>query len=759
MSHMNALASSVAAVDALVDDLIETESKTLGERIKGNTIVLTNYLKHDGGNGSRETGSALLSNKCKNLIIVDIDLNKNLDESSRERIRNDLLSKLNDEDVVVKTASGGIHIYCNQELYYCSSNRMIKCYESNDFDIDIFSGVKEDERSLVVLPGSKVRSADHKTPVSTYTFIRGSYKSKITRSLKQVLDSIDVQIKVKQPVDVQCIIDSNKDDKSNISDELAIAIVNGLEDLEIHNDAGSRPLTKEITLFTLFQAINSLPYDYINDAYFMIHDCCKLTSNAESNYENARVRYSHLKTSPFVLVKILKIYRPQYYNSEIKPLLRKFCIEKIDLNDSFSVSDIRIKAEKKLYKSFTDVVNDLSKVIRFIDNQKDLMFVQKTWNSIESIWKLSFVTDQVLFKSLKLITLWYDEKKKITVYDALVANLSKFSVNGVKFYSNDPNTLSLFQGFKYNITEEVDLSLIDSFLKLIHDVIADSNEELYEYLINWISFIIQNPGSKTETALVLKGLQGIGKNRFTDVISELLSGYSVKNVTDISELTGQFNSAVEAKILIVLNELKNVGDERLANFNSLKSIITDNSIEVNEKFQPRRTAENVANFIFVTNNSYPVKIESGDRRYVVCSCNGIHKGDVNYWKQLCDSFTKEFYDNLLTYFMNHDITKFNSRVIPMTEAKQDIIDASRTPLEIWICDHYDELIEGIICSEALISKPSEMKDRTFQLQMKDKCDRKRKRIDGRLEWIYVLKDECKKIYSQTINEEEGEEFI
>lgn len=63
---------------------------------------------------------------------------------------------------------------------------------------------------------------------------------------------------------------------------------------------------------------------------------------------------------------------------------------------------------------------------------------------------------------------------------------------------------------------------------------------------------------------------------------------------------------------MVLNEVKNC---RLANFEALKSIITDDTVRIKEKNQPRRTAENVAHFIFCTNNSFPVKIEIGDRRY------------------------------------------------------------------------------------------------------------------------------------------------
>jgi Cdc6-like AAA superfamily ATPase len=57
----------------------------------------------------------------------------------------------------------------------------------------------------------------------------------------------------------------------------------------------------------------------------------------------------------------------------------------------------------------------------------------------------------------------------------------------------------------------------------------------YAYIINWISFIIQNQGlNKTKVALILNGPQGCGKNAaFSDVLSELLADYWNNNVTDI----------------------------------------------------------------------------------------------------------------------------------------------------------------------------------------------------------------------------------
>jgi hypothetical protein len=195
----------------------------------------------------------------------------------------------------------------------------------------------------------------------------------------------------------------------------------------------------------------------------------------------------------------------------------------------------------------------------------------------------------------------------MTAWNIFDMNASNFICKCIKFYSTDPDILSTFHGYKHKSIRNDDL--IQEYLNLIRDVIASNDPVSYEYVLNWIAYIIQHPGIKTRTALILKGLQQIGNYRFTDVVCEMLSGYCESNVTDISEMTGNFNSVVENKMLIVLNEVRNAGDNKLANWDSMKSIITDTTIRINEKNEPRRTSENVANLIFVTNNPHPVNIE------------------------------------------------------------------------------------------------------------------------------------------------------
>ena len=51
---------------------------TLESRIQNNVVDLYNYQKFTSTNNGKLTGKALLSNKIKNLSIIDVDINKSL---------------------------------------------------------------------------------------------------------------------------------------------------------------------------------------------------------------------------------------------------------------------------------------------------------------------------------------------------------------------------------------------------------------------------------------------------------------------------------------------------------------------------------------------------------------------------------------------------------------------------------------------------------------------------------------------------------
>ena len=69
----------------------------------------------------------------------------------------------------------------------------------------------------------------------------------------------------------------------------------------------------------------------------------------------------------------------------------------------------------------------------------------------------------------------------VTVYDIMTTNMSPLLIKGIKFNSKAENVMSIFHGFKYAVLDEFNIELIDGFLKLLKEVIADNNFELYMY--------------------------------------------------------------------------------------------------------------------------------------------------------------------------------------------------------------------------------------------------------------------------------------
>ncbi|KAA6362721.1 MAG: hypothetical protein EZS28_041751, partial [Streblomastix strix] len=243
-------------------------------------------------------------------------------------------------------------------------------------------------------------------------------------------------------------------------------------------------------------------------------------------------------------------------------------------------------------------------------------------------------------------------------------------VEGVRFNSDNPNVFNVFHGFKYEKLEQVDESMIDMFINdLTYGAIAGGNQER------------------------------IGKNRFTDAISEMFSGYSQPNISTIEEFTGTFNSVVENVTFAVLNEMMNYNESKKGTAQAMKTIITDKTIRISEKNYPRRRAENVINTIVVTNNDYTIQLDNSDGRYLVTKCKAVHRGDHEYFNKLSNRMDKDFYDNLLTFFLNRDISKFDPTDIPMTDAKKQLLNVSRTPVDDIIIKNYQKFKDGIPISE------------------------------------------------------------
>lgn len=445
----------------------------------------------------------------------------------------------------------------------------------------------------------------------------------------------------------------------------------------------------------------------------------------------------------------------------------------IELTTDFSLKNLRQKnysLPSGVGIKTREFLTDLMKCVAII-NTANMDFIVKEYDGGRDTYNIKHITAKAFENLLKSIYLgkYYKDGKLKPVDAFMVYNTGKnknlLIKNGMRFYDTRPDIFSHFIGYEHTLLETVDEGKIKGFLDHIREVIANNNEEVYEYILNWFSFIMQNPNGKTETAIVITGEQGTGKNIFTDILCDLLNRYSNRNITNIDHIIGKFNPSIENMKLIVCNELSSAENNKYLNSDSLKSVITEKTITIEEKNLSPRIAENVCNLILVSNNDVPVKLEYGDRRYVVTCSSSKYKGNNAYFEQLCASFDRDFYNNLFTYFMKRDIKKFNTRIIPKTEARDLILKSSQSSYELFIQENIARFVEGFpraLSYEKYKKWVEENKfnicsSKTFKEKITKFChDTKITRQGARIN-VYKLKEECKNWFDLTENNE-GDEY-
>jgi hypothetical protein len=110
-----------------------------------------------------------------------------------------------------------------------------------------------------------------------------------------------------------------------------------------------------------------------------------------------------------------------------------------------------------------------------------------------------------------------------------------------------------------------------------------------------------------------------------------------------------------------------------------------------------------------SNNSHPFNIPDQDRRIVVIECSNKYANprdsdpdreklqeekDDYFAKLIKERDAKGFYKQLTTFFLNRDISNFDSRKFPRTEARKELTDSSKTIYEIWIERSIQRLRKG-----------------------------------------------------------------
>eukprot|EP00798_Chlamydomonas_sp_ICE-L_P002677 gene2677-biopygen8697 len=190
------------------------------------------------------------------------------------------------------------------------------------------------------------------------------------------------------------------------------------------------------------------------------------------------------------------------------------------------------------------------------------------------------------------------------------------------------------QGIRH-VTSEKTLQEAFRHLGYVDITLRDSGSvsECTDYILNWIAQIFQQPAQKTGGAILLKGEEGVGKNRATDLLRAMVGADKfLQTATPANTLYGRFNRQREGRFLIVVNESN--GHDNFAANDVIKDMITCDQFECESKGVNAYTMQCFSRFIFTTNNDNCLRVNPDNRRYVIIETSSVLKGNTEYFNHL-----------------------------------------------------------------------------------------------------------------------------
>ena len=177
-----------------------------------------------------------------------------------------------------------------------------------------------------------------------------------------------------------------------------------------------------------------------------------------------------------------------------------------------------------------------------------------------------------------------------------------------------------------------DTSLWD---KLLNHIFQDQTQ-YKEHFLDWIAFIIQNPGIKIRYAIVIVSTMfQVGKGSIFRCIRECLGKRNCKAI-NVGEALDKSKGYLTNNQLVLIDEMKSEGNyaEKEQLLNHLKIIITEGEVGSRRLYQDYKTIETDTNYLLFTNNVDALSLPQNEERYWVY---------INRGERLSPQFYKDYH--------------------------------------------------------------------------------------------------------------------
>jgi hypothetical protein len=171
------------------------------------------------------------------------------------------------------------------------------------------------------------------------------------------------------------------------------------------------------------------------------------------------------------------------------------------------------------------------------------------------------------------------------------------------------------------------------------------NPEERQMFLDWVSYVVQNPGKRVNYAILLQGVQGDGKSFFAFLMSAVMGAPNVR-MGNAHILEGSFTGWAEGQCVMALEEVRLIGHNRHDILNRVKPFITNPIIEIHPKGRNPYNVENTTNYLLFTNYRDALPLSKNERRYLVLFSRWQSADDLRKFKDANPDYYFELYNAL-----------------------------------------------------------------------------------------------------------------
>ena len=220
---------------------------------------------------------------------------------------------------------------------------------------------------------------------------------------------------------------------------------------------------------------------------------------------------------------------------------------------------------------------------------------------------------------------------------------------------------------------------VEPFKEHIRDIWCKGNNEYADYVLNWYAHILQKPWDKTRVSLSVKSrLEGTGKTLVDESVGHVIGEKYYTEISDESQVLGQFTSVLANKLLVVMDEAVWGGDKK--SHGKLLSTITGSKQKIECKGVDAIFVDSYINLRQNSNKDHFAYVQDGSRRPFMLEAS-TKRGRVMtpettvYFNRLA-AVPPEALAHLL---YTRDLSGVNIRSFPQTELYRDQVVRSLPP--------------------------------------------------------------------------------